>query len=681
MLDIYIAKEMQKRQVATTKGLKAFFKTIWQLRSLLVSCVAHFFDTATDIALVIEWYNLYQLQSNAQLEQDNIYNNNNSNMDNVGELPNYLRSSNINMKTMFICGLLVLIYYRLTSAYTVYKLSHSKMDSILQFIFDFYLIKAIYINIYKMKSYEPLSFVKIIRGFEGDTESAFQAILSLLYLIQINETQGIAVLSFITSLYSLISRYIYADRSYIKLDAHGSKIEFEDLWPIWKIFGKISKSWLKHIIFRILDVSTNVIMVSLAWYLLDGVILCVFFGIIIIFIQFFALLLRQNLEFTFISFFVRMPFRGIWFERTPCGLVYFEKYIFGTIRIILSFIMLGKLIEHGFNDDYYPRFVTVAVCGILINSLVVLPVYFSIFIWPIYVAQCDRKFHSYGFSDVNGAIQVSDIDFLLFSKLMGVNPFHNDKSYVSRYITTLCSNYWFMGTATSMVISLARQPKFDHQIYQFLKEWYNELHNISDNNDNSNNDNGTTGNINNGELQLESKKSGIKKWKKMKNVLTFEEFLACQVMTTDEVVASMTYTSTARSNNIEIWKILHKTGKVDWNKLKYRIGCDCKYTWWYYASMLHWIVFRSSVNIVEWYLLNSGCDVNVTSKTGTTAMHLLMKRVNRRGWTDDERNIGELLVKYGIDLKKCDRDGKTAKDCLREKYKEEYDLLFVRGVP
>ena len=206
-------------------------------------------------------------------------------------------------------------------------------------------------------------------------------------------------------------------------------------------------------------------------------------------------------------------------------------------------------------------------------------------------------------------------------------------------MTRLLSYYWFMGTATSMVISLARQPKFDHQIFMFLKEWYNELH-------------------------------------AQEKTVSFEEFLALEVSTGDEIIASMVYTNTSQSNNIEIWNILDKTGKIDWNSLKYTIGCDCRYNWWYHSRMIHWVVFRSSVNVVKWYLENSECDVNATTKTGTTAMHVLMKRINSRGWTDDEREIATLLVKQGVDLTKRDSDGRTARDCLREQYKQEYDQLL-----
>ena len=241
--------------------------------------MAHFFDTATDIALVMEWYHLFEFQKN------------NANDD----LPNYLNKDNIDMKAMFICSLSVLIYYRITSAWIVYSLSNSKMDAILQFLFDFYLIKAIYVNIYKMKSHEALPFVKMLRGFEGSTESAFQAILALVFLIKTNKFDKIAIISFITSLYSLISRYIYSDQAYLKSSTHDSNIEFEDLCPLGKIFIKISIPWLKHVVFRLLDISINILTNALLWHLFGGFAFSIILGVLLFIIQCSALLAALRL--------------------------------------------------------------------------------------------------------------------------------------------------------------------------------------------------------------------------------------------------------------------------------------------------------------------------------------------------------------------------------------------------
>ena len=62
------------------------------------------------------------------------------------------------------------------------------MDTLLQFVFDFYLLKLIYANIVKMHSYKPLDIIQIYRGIEGSHESAYQAILTMVFLIQTNFT-------------------------------------------------------------------------------------------------------------------------------------------------------------------------------------------------------------------------------------------------------------------------------------------------------------------------------------------------------------------------------------------------------------------------------------------------------------------------------------------------------------
>ena len=56
-------KYSQYQQVSSKQGLRAFFKTFYKIRGLLIPALTHFFDTATDIALVWEFYNFERFES------------------------------------------------------------------------------------------------------------------------------------------------------------------------------------------------------------------------------------------------------------------------------------------------------------------------------------------------------------------------------------------------------------------------------------------------------------------------------------------------------------------------------------------------------------------------------------------------------------------------------------------
>ena len=110
--------------------------------------VTHFFDTATDIGLLYEWGVLYKKQQRAHKEGKKFY-------------------ENVDMGFFFFFSLAVILYYRIGSAVHVHKLTKSFQSAIMQFIFDYYILRLLYVNLVKMHKYKPMEMVKIIRGMEG----------------------------------------------------------------------------------------------------------------------------------------------------------------------------------------------------------------------------------------------------------------------------------------------------------------------------------------------------------------------------------------------------------------------------------------------------------------------------------------------------------------------------------
>ena len=159
----------------------------------------------------------------------------------------------------------VIIFYRLSSMYKVYTFSHNISDAILQFMFDFYLLKIVWVNIYKMKSYKALPFVKIIRDIEGLAESSFESILALIFILKFGTTT-ITTISFIGSIYSIVSRRIFSVSSLLVKDAHSSGLSFTHFFNLR--FDLINKHWIQHVIFKTFDIGSNILGLAVFWYVL-----------------------------------------------------------------------------------------------------------------------------------------------------------------------------------------------------------------------------------------------------------------------------------------------------------------------------------------------------------------------------------------------------------------------------
>ena len=256
-----------KHNIMSKKGLEAYFGILFQIRKLIIMVVSHFVDISSDIAVALEWYHLSQKQLQ------------NNDHDNEAM---YVKKDE--MKTLFWCCISVMIYYRVTSAYKVYIFSHSKMDAFLQFIFDFYLLKLIYVNIAKMHSYTPLDIVQIYRAIEGSHESGYQAILTMVFLIRTNFTSISSITSLVSlifSLWSLSSRFINADKYFLNKNASTHGIKWKDIKRngIWFVFRQRLKFWyFYHILFRTLEVTFSIILLSLIWTQFGAVV----FGIVLV---------------------------------------------------------------------------------------------------------------------------------------------------------------------------------------------------------------------------------------------------------------------------------------------------------------------------------------------------------------------------------------------------------------
>ena len=241
-------KYKKYQQVSSKDGLKSFFKRFYKIRGLLLPSLTHFFDTATDIALVWEFYILKDMN-----EFDN---------------------QDIDIDAFFVLSLGVLIYYRISSAFEVWQFTGNKNETILQFLFDFFLIKLTYINIFKMKSYQASHVIKQFRMIEGGNESAFQAILTFVFLLKTgNFDNNVAVVSLGASLFSLMSRLSILDKNCLIDEAKELKnFEISDIFTKPKqAFDKIHKEFVFHRLFRCIEILYSIFLISIFWHFVGGV--------------------------------------------------------------------------------------------------------------------------------------------------------------------------------------------------------------------------------------------------------------------------------------------------------------------------------------------------------------------------------------------------------------------------
>eukprot|EP01083_Nonionella_stella_P067823 179662_1 len=187
-------------QVYTTEqhaDKKSFLKAIWSKRAIYAQILIHFYDTATDIGVLIQWYLLAQNEHN---------------------------TPHIDMYSLIWATISFLIIYRLLTAIMVLVASCNNQLSITETIFDvflslidMYVVKVVYKSI-KTKKSEPTSKQKAIQLNEAIFESLPQIILQTVFIVRSwNDTLEASSLylvsiSLIASVFSVANKYVWLDK-------------------------------------------------------------------------------------------------------------------------------------------------------------------------------------------------------------------------------------------------------------------------------------------------------------------------------------------------------------------------------------------------------------------------------------------------------------------------------------
>ena len=624
----YVAYEISKHELNTKqrKGLKKFLKILWDIRKIMFMTFNHVFDTASDVALAAEWYTLYKKQYN----------------DDTGM---FLNEYNIDMRAMFLCCVSIMFYYRVASSWEIYKFSHSFSDVFFQFFFDFYLIKLIYVNVFKMKSYSPLKILKIMRSIEGQNESGFQSILTMVFLIKTNFGQfddgssasTIPILSFLFSFWSLASRFIFLDFKDLKPNAQTVGINIKDFdfsdINIWNIF---------HVVFRLIEVLFSILMISLIWVVFGGMWL-----VVVIIVWYLSLILQfQLLGFGFVpfqnSFLAKLMVFNIREIRIGFNLkeyIPYSRYTTCCARILFAFlgcwllfvrVLLCCLISVRYNYHDHNDTTALAIIGLISLSVVWFVMFF------VAIQFFVNRNHSIALStttnQLNGfdLLKSNDKESIIFCKKLAIDIFtrQNYKQYdhsVNRANNVL----------DAMIISN------DIENYSLVQEWYDSC-------------------------------------VKHKMNCDFDHFL------TDPTHVPW------NANMIE--KLVHNNDSLDYYILIHdKLGLNLSLIHpEMRRNILHSVAWHGrNVKIVEW-ILNGDIihQLNAVDIYGWTSLHYLIdyvvnqynktagKILIHKSSLENQRKIGKLLISCGIDPNVKDKYGYTAKAYLDKMQSGLYECLF-----
>ena len=627
-------------------GAKNILKSLWGLRGLLWTGAAHYFDIATDIALIWEWYLIYQSGSDSDENDDR----------------------GPSMFVLFVCALATTIYYRLTSMYYVWKFTRSYSEGIFQFVFDHYLIKMIYVNIFEMNRDKPLELIKLLRGFEGGHESAFQSVLSLVFLFKIN-FQGnyagiLTLISFVFSYLSLINRFVSLD--YYSIDikarefiANNISIDFEDVYnpKRWNILCKYKLNgwYLFHIFFRIVDVFTNVLFLVLFWVYIGGEYVAAM--VIMTALGYLVLdYLYSRVSSLPTDWFRRILVKSIIYENK--GTPFFNYGLFLVQFGIMMRLFIDRLLNGNNNksDDLVWFYIWFSVC--IVSVLCVIIARKNYAIWD-YVTHFD--YFSVAVADASNVemelnlcdfIDMKNKDCIMFSKYLLGNSIFNNKS-----ICCCCSYCCDQNKSLKLQVVNCVYPGIahikwgkdyrvstllcgDNEIYSMIEEWYYEY--------NTNKEN-------------------------------FNEFLMVN-MDNKKVISIICQVKRYRNNVINIYNELHNNRNININFNDIDNGDE------WGGTILHWVCRYPNYLVVKWIIENNIIEnINHQAKNGQNALCWLMYAVrsnrNLKSKQDlvdcEETKIGKLLISAGA-------DEKEAKQALEQSNREEinsewYQVLTGRN--
>ena len=175
---------------------------------------------------------------------------------------------------LLILSLTFFLFYRIVSGIAVFIGTKSILYSFGQFLFEFMLYKAVWVN-YTLECDEPCSPQRWLQNVESMLEAFPQLIIQMYFLVQTenesnvsvtsdsNGSQFLIVFSIIFSMLSMTNRVVSEDKPLFKSDWQNAG------WTC-KLKCIKNKKYLFRLCFRIFDISSRVTIIVLVWSVFGG---------------------------------------------------------------------------------------------------------------------------------------------------------------------------------------------------------------------------------------------------------------------------------------------------------------------------------------------------------------------------------------------------------------------------
>ena len=204
--------------------------------------IANIFDQSSDIGFIFGMYGLMIDKSD------------------------HCQNININPVYLFLFSLYFLLFYRTTSAIMVFIGTRNIWYSIGQFLFEYMLYRAIYVN-YRLKCESPSSPQQWIQNMESMLEAFPQLIIQMYYTIKINKMEWFVMISIAFSMLSMVNKAVSEDRALFSEYSN-----FQDAKWTYKRFPCVNVYYLTRLLFRMFDIFHRVLIIVIVWYEFGGLV-------------------------------------------------------------------------------------------------------------------------------------------------------------------------------------------------------------------------------------------------------------------------------------------------------------------------------------------------------------------------------------------------------------------------
>eukprot|EP01083_Nonionella_stella_P240594 840953_1 len=256
----------------THTSKKSFLSTLWKKRGIYGQVFVHFYDTATDIGVMVEWYLLAEQERNAETPEDNI--------------------ESLDMNGLFWATVAFLIAYRVISVCLgAFSTAVDDVDDesgtfwicingCLFGLLDLYIIKTVYQSIQEEDT-EPSPRQKMLQLTESIFESLPQVVLQSVFIIRSwndeelklkdDNSIELVAMSLVASLFSISTKYFWVDRDAFIDDAR--QVELSAKCPC------VNPRYVLRVIWRFSYILTRFCILSLVWSVMGGAFCVIFLAV------------------------------------------------------------------------------------------------------------------------------------------------------------------------------------------------------------------------------------------------------------------------------------------------------------------------------------------------------------------------------------------------------------------